>query len=117
MSLAAALTDVEQLCQQAMHTLETQPHTPPGPPANLVKRIQALLPRLAESKKKIMIRSPRGQELTKAIEDHAAKLYDVIRQLGPEDAAGDAVAAQLKAVEDSVQNLIIYWKSFEYATT
>ena len=112
--MAEALTDVEQLCQQALQALETRPHASQG---DLTKRIQALLPRLAESKKKIMIRSARGQELTKTIEHHASQLYDDIRQLDPDDAAGNAVAAQLKAVEDSVQNLIIYWKSFEYATT
>jgi hypothetical protein len=112
--MAAALIDVEQLCQQALQALETHPR---APTEDLTKRIKALLPRLAESKKKIMIRSVRGQELTKAIEHHASQLYDTIRQLGPGDAGGDAIDAQLKAVEDSVQNLIIYWKSFEYATT
>jgi hypothetical protein len=112
--MAAALTDVEQLCQQALQALETHPRAPPG---DLTQRIHALLPRLAESKKKIMIRSARGQELTKAIEHYGSQLYDAIRRLSPDDAAGDAVATQLKALEDSVQNLIIYWKSFEYATT
>lgn len=115
--MAEALTDVEHLCQQALQALETRPHASLGTPGDLVKRIQALLPHLAESKKKIMVRSARGQELTKAIEHQASQLYEAVRLLRPDEEAGEAVAVRLKAVEDSVQNLIIYWKSFEYATT
>jgi hypothetical protein len=81
------------------------------------KSLQGLLPIIAESKRKVMIRSARGQKLTQELLDHASKLYEVASLPCPEVKDMDEIVSRLESVEGSVKKLEIYWKSFEYATT
>ena len=111
------LTEVESLCQRSLQALESLQSSPSENLGNLIKRLQDLLPIIAESKKKIMVRSARGQELTKEVISNVSKLFKLVSLPSKDEKAVEEIVNRLKNVEGSVKNLEIYWKSFEYAIT
>jgi len=114
------LTEAENLCRQVLGVLEGSKDIPAEGAAALKKRIQDLLLLIAESKKKIMVRSPQGQKLTAEIQTEASGLYEAVANLSKSGASGKAAAEvsdKLSKFGNSVKKLEIYWKSFEYATT
>ncbi len=115
--MADHLTEAEGLCQKTLQVLEEQTSFPLEKIEVIRKSLQGLLPIIAESKRKVMVRSARGQKLTQEILDHTSKLYDVTSLPRPEGKAVDEIISRLKSVGDSVKKLEIYWKSFEYVTT
>ncbi len=115
--MADRLTDAEQLCHQTLQALETHATFPSDARDAVQKGLHGVLPVLAESKRKVMVRSAQGQRLAQAIVDSASKLHDIVRQPQPTGQAVDEVLTRLASVRDSVKKLEIYWQSFEYVTT
>ena len=115
--MADRLTDAEQLCQKTLQVLEGHASLPSDAREALRNGLQGLLPVLAESKRKVMVRSAQGQRLAQEIVDNASKLYDVASRPRPEGKGVDEVLSRLDSVRDSVKKLEIYWQSFEYVTT
>jgi hypothetical protein len=115
--VADHLTEAESLCQKTLEVLVDQTSFPSEKLEAMRKGLQGLLPVIAESKRKVMVRSARGQKLTQEILDHASKLYEAVSLPRPEGKAVDEIVSRLESVGDSVKKLEIYWKSFEYATT
>ena len=115
--MADPLTEAEGLCQKTLQVLEEQKSFPTEKIDVIKKSLQGLLPIIAESKRKVMVRSALGQKLTQEILGNASKLYDVATLPRPEGKAVDEIINRLESVGDSVKKLKIYWKSFEYVTT
>ncbi|KON29664.1 hypothetical protein AC480_02720 [miscellaneous Crenarchaeota group archaeon SMTZ1-55] len=115
--MADPLTEAENLCQQTLQALETQTRGASETIEPLRKSLQSLLSVIAESKRKVMVRSAQGQKLAQEIRDNASKLYDVTKLPRPEGKGVDELGSRLASVEGSVTKLKIYWQSFEYATT
>jgi GTP-sensing pleiotropic transcriptional regulator CodY len=115
--VADHLTEAEGLCQKTLQVLESQTSFPSEKIEVMRKSLKGLLPIIAESKRKVMVRSARGQKITQEILDNASKLYDVVSLRSSEGKAVDEVVNRLEGVEGSVKKLQIYWKSFEYVTT
>lgn len=115
--MADRLTEAEQLCQKTLQVLEGHPSLPSDALEVMRKGLQGLLPVLAESKRKVMVRSAQGQKLAQEIVDHASKLYGVACLPQPKGKAVDEIISHLESVRDSVKKLEIYWQSFEYVTT
>ena len=115
--MADRLTEAEDFCQKTLHVLEEQTNFSSEKFEVIKKRLQGLLPIIAQSKRKVMVRSARGQKLTQEILDHASKLYDIANLSHPEEKAVDEIISRLENVGNSVKKLEIYWKSFEYVTT
>ena len=115
--MADFLTEAEGLCKKTLEVLEGQTSFPSEKLEVMRKGLQGLLPVITESKRKVMVRSARGQKLTQEILDHASKLYEAVSLPRPEGKAVDEIVSQLESVGGSVKKLEIYWKSFEYATT
>jgi len=115
--VADHLTEAEGLCQKTLEVLEGQTSFPSEKLEAMRKGLQGLLPVIAESKRKVMVRSARGQKLTQEILDHASKLYEAASLPRFEGKAVDEIISRLESVGVSVKKLEIYWKSFEYVTT
>jgi hypothetical protein len=111
--MSEPLSATESFCREVIATLSS-----PSPSANAQEmkgRIEALLPKIAESRKKLMAKSPKGRELTAEILKNASKLRDTVAESNGK--LGNGVTQQLSLLETSVGKLEIYWKSFEYVTT
>jgi len=115
--VADRLTDAEQLCHQTLQAIEAYATLPSDARDAVQKGLHGLLPVLAESKRKVMVRSAQGQRLAQAIVDSASKLHDVVSQPQPTGSPVDEVLIRLESVRESVKKLEIYWQSFEYVTT
>jgi hypothetical protein len=105
------LTEAESLCRKSLEALADE-HSP-GIIATR-NRLQELIGRIIESKKKIMVRSPQGRKLSEELRNNSARLYEAVAS---ENRCEDLIHNQLLVLEDSVEKLEIYWKSFEYVTT
>ena len=115
--MADPLTEAESLCQKTLQVLEEQKSFPTEKIEVIKKSLQGLLPIIAESKRKVMVRSALGQKLTQEILGHASKLYDIANLSHPDGKAVTEIINRLENVGNSVKKLEIYWKSFEYVTT
>lgn len=78
----------------------------------LASSLQTVVKSIGVSRKKIMVRSAKGQELAKEIVVAATNLHHAASARKP-----DAISGHLKQLEAPVKKLEIFWRSFEYATT
>jgi hypothetical protein len=107
--MSDSLTDAESLCQQVLELLPSL-KLPDEP--TITSSLQAVVTSIKASRKKIMIRSAKGQEIVKEI---AAAATDLHRIATAQER--DAITPHLAQLEAPVKKLEIYWRSFEYATT
>jgi hypothetical protein len=107
--MSDSLSDAESLCQ---HVLEILPalNLPNATP--ITSSLQTVVKSIGVSRKKIMVRSAKGQELAKEIALAATNLHQAASAQKP-----DAISEKLKQLEAPVKKLEIFWRSFEYATT
>jgi hypothetical protein len=110
--MSEPLAETEALCRQILTTLSSA-NIPKESSQAMRVRVEALLPKIAESRKKLMLRSPKGRELSADALKNAMKLQELISS----GKIGDDVSQQLGILEGSVGKMEIYWKSFEYVTT
>jgi hypothetical protein len=111
--MSEPLSATESVCKEVIATLSS---SSPSTDAQAMKeRIEALLPKIAESRKKLMVKSPKGRELTAEILKNASKFRNSVAESNGK--LGDGATQQLSILETSVGKLEIYWKSFEYVTT
>lgn len=103
------LTDAESLCQHVLVLLPSMklPNEP-----TIASALQAVVTSIKASRKKIMIRSAKGQEIVKEIVAAATNLHRVATAQ-----ERDAITPHLTQLEAPVKKLEIFWRSFEYATT
>ena len=111
--MAEPIVETETLCREIITALSSS--SPPKNMQAMKSRVEALLPKIVESKKKLMIKSPKGRELTADALKNATKLHELL--VSSKGKLGDDMSQQLGLLEGSVSKLEIYWKSFEYVTT
>jgi len=111
--LAEPLVETEAVCKEIITILSSASDLLKDESQAMRSRVEALLPKIVESRKKIMIKSPKGRELATDVLKNATKLHELINS----GKIGDEVSSQLGLLEGSVGKMEIYWKSFEYVTT
>jgi hypothetical protein len=114
MRMIEPLGETETLCRGII-TVLTSAEIPKDSAQAMKSRIEAMLPKIVESKKKLMLRSPKGRELAAGALNNATKLNELINSTQAKN--GPAISSQLELLENSVNKIEIYWKSFEYVTT
>jgi len=112
--MSEPLSETETLCRDIITALSS-PNLPKDAAQAMKSRVEALLPKIAESRKKLMLRSPKGRELSSDVLKNATKLRELVTTYGGK--LGEDVSQQLGLLEGSVGKMEIYWKSFEYVTT
>jgi len=110
--MAEPLAETEALCREILATLSS-PDLPKESAQAMKSRVEDLLPKIVESRKKLMLKSPKGRELVSDALKNATKLRELINS----GKSGDDSSSQLGLLEGSVGKMEIYWKSFEYVTT
>lgn len=108
------LAETETICRGIITVLTSTEISKDSAQA-MKSRIEAILPKIVESKKKLMLRSPKGRELAADALNNATKLNELIK--ATQAKTGDTISSQLGLLESSVNKIEIYWKSFEYVTT
>jgi hypothetical protein len=110
------LNDIEGLCLKIMDTIDEELD---DRIFSIKTKIENLLPKIRESKKKIMVKSPKGKKLTEEILLNVNSLYEVISKVRYSDLEENVekVNGKFKSFENSLKKLEIYWKSYEYVTT
>jgi len=113
------LAETETLCKRVLAVLTGLENVQNEKIESVREELLKLLPRIAESKKKIMVRSPQGRGLTEEVLDSASELSKVVADLSRCGVDKEAVEIPniLARLKDSIERLEIYWKSFEYVTT
>lgn len=114
------LTEAEELCRKILDVLQTPNSLPAKKNMEIGNKVRDLLARIIASRKKIMVRSPEGRVLSVEVLNNASKTFEVVSAFskhGNDVEAAKEVTGQLSHLEDSIEKLEIYWKSFEYVTT
>lgn len=107
--MSDSLSEAEVLCQQVLELVPSM--TLPDEPA-IISSLQAVVKSISASRKKIMVRSAKGQAIVKEIAEAATNLHRIATAH-----ERDAITAHLAQLEAPVKKLEIFWRSFEYATT
>jgi hypothetical protein len=108
------LNDIEGICLKIIALIDEDSDRI----FSLKTKIEKLLPKIREFKKKIMVKSPKGKELTNEILLNVNSLYELISKVQLSDLEENVgVIEELKSLENGVKKLEIYWKSYEYVTT
>lgn len=118
--MADPLAESEELCRKSLESLEISRSSSSRDILTIETRLKDLLGRIAESKKKIMVRSPEGKKLADEVLSNAVKVHVATSALSSNEASENnlgEVSDCIKLLENSVENIEIYWKSFEYVTT
>jgi len=110
--MAEPLAETENLCREILTTLSSA-NLPKESAQAMRSRVETLLPKIVESRKKLMLKSPKGRELSAEALKNAAKLQELVNS----GKIGEDASSQLGLLEGSVGKMEIYWKSFEYVTT
>ncbi len=112
--MAEPLDETEILCKEVI-TVLSSPHMQGESLTMMRSRVESLLPKILESKKKMMLKSPKGKELSGEALRNALKLHGLVTnsQGGPLD----DISTQIRLLEASIEKIEIYWKSFEYVAT
>lgn len=107
--MSDSLSDAESLCQ---HVLDLLPSMKLPDEPTITSSLQTVVNSIKASRKKIMVRSAKGQEIVKEIAVAATNLHRVAtaQEQG-------AITTHLAQLEVPVKKLEIFWRSFEYATT
>jgi len=110
------LNDIEGVCLKIIGMIDIESD---DSIFSIKTKIENLLPKIRESKKKIMVKSPKGKELTKEILLDVNGLHELLSKVqrsGLEENV-EKVIQKLKSFENGVKKLEIYWRSYEYVTT
>jgi hypothetical protein len=107
--MSDSLSEAESLCQQVLDLL---PPMKLPDETSIITSLQAVIKSINASRKKIMIRSAKGQEIVKEITAAATHLHHIATT-----DEHDALPTSLAELEAPVKKLEIFWRSFEYATT
>jgi hypothetical protein len=106
------LAETERLCKEivALSSLNNQSSS-----LIIKSRVESLFPKILESKKKMMLKSPKGKELAEEALKNVMKLHELITK--SQWGLMDDISKQISLLEINMEKIEIYWKSFEYATT
>jgi hypothetical protein len=119
--MITSLDDTETICLNILKKLDELPH---GLPVEDVKERMAGIQRdIAVAKKKIMMRSAEGVEISEAVKKSALKLEGALSGLSKKTnpkVVGNlstSLSGLLKELESDVSKATIYWRSFESVIT
>lgn len=112
--MAEPLAETEILCKKVIAALSS-PNMQGESLTMMRSRVESLLPKILESKKKMMLKSPKGKKMSGEALKNALKLHELVTnsQGGPLD----DISTQISLLEANMKRIEIYWKSFEYVST
>lgn len=120
--LNVILQNTEEICRRIQTLIKTLDPTDLDAKSYdiITSKIIAIIASVSRSKKKIMVRTEKGKELSLAAQNVACELENAIKEMqksSVDTASQDAAAALITQLEKEVSKVETYWKSYEAAIT
>lgn len=120
-ALSTILQNTEEKCRQIQTVLESLAPSPFNATnyEMLHNKLQTIIASVSRSKKKIMVRTEKGKELSTNALNIATELENVIEKMVPDiDAESPGTIMNLiNQLEKEVSKIETYWKMYEAAVT
>lgn len=120
-ALSTILQNTEEKCRQIQTVLESLASSPFNATnyEMLHNKLQTIIASVSRSKKKIMVRTEKGKELSTNALNIATELENVIEKMVPDiDAESpDTIMNLITQLEKEVSKIETYWKMYEAAVT
>ena len=113
------LEEAEVSCTSILRILENLEVFPKEKMEAITTKMVNILRDISLSKKKIMMKSAKGAELSEKVKKSASGLEKTLRDLPRQEDSKviDSLFDQLSELELNVSNVITYWRSFEAVLT
>jgi hypothetical protein len=121
--LSVILQDTENLCNDIFQKFDNIPYETLDNISDLKDRIEGVKKSVSVSKKKFMVRTEKGKELSNHAKTTAMEIRDSLDELlknqGSETSEKHAksVLTNLERLEKDAQKVEMYWRSYEAAIT
>jgi hypothetical protein len=120
--LSVILQHTEEICRRIQTIVETtEPIDLDVKSYELIKsKITAVIASVSRSKKKIMVRTEKGKELSTTTQNVASELENMVTEMQKsrvDTTAQDAVLALITQLEKEMSKVETYWRSYEAAIT
>ena len=120
--LSVILQNTEEICRRIQTLIKTLNPTDLNAKSYdiITSKIIPIIASVSRSKKKIMVRTEKGKELSLDAQNVAGELENAIKEIqksSVDTASQDAAAALITQLEKEVSKVETYWKSYEAAIT
>ena len=119
--LSIILQNIEEKCrniQTRIESLDTSSFSAENY-ETLHNKLQTIITSVSRSKKKIMVRTEKGKELSRNADNVANKLENTIEKIELDDNVepSETIMALVTQLEKEVSKIETYWKMYEAAVT
>ena len=113
------LKEAEVSCTNILQILENPEVFPKEKMEEIKTKVANILRNILLSKKKVMMRSAKGEALSEKVKNSALSLEKTLRDISRHQDSNviENISDQLSELELNVSNVITYWRSFEAALT
>lgn len=120
--LSVILQNTEEKCRNVQIRLESMDSLPFSAEHSetLFNKLQTIIASISRSKKKIMVRTEKGKELSTNAHNIATELENMISKMGNpniDTEPSDNTIALIAQLEKEVSKIETYWKMYEAAIT
>ena len=120
--LSVILQNTEEKCRHVQTLLESKDSLPFSDEHSetLFNKLQTIIASVSRSKKKIMVRTEKGKELSTNAHNIATELESMISKMGNpniDTEPSDNAIAHIAQLEKEVSKIETYWKMYEAAIT
>jgi hypothetical protein len=119
--LSVILQNTEEKCRHVQTLLESLDSLPFSAEHSetLFNKLQTIIASVSRSKKKIMVRTEKGKELSTNAHNIATELENMISKMNPniDTEPSDNAIALIAQLEKEVSKIETYWKMYEAAIT
>jgi hypothetical protein len=120
-ALSIILQNTEEKCRKIQTVLESLPPTSLSVKnyEMLHNKLQTIIASVSRSKKKIMVRTEKGKELSTNALNVATELENMIEKIEPDvdTESPDTIIALITQLDKEVSKIETYWKMYEAAIT
>jgi hypothetical protein len=117
--MSELLKEAEISCTNILQILEKLEIFPKEKTKEATNKMANILRDISISKKKIMMKSAKGAELSEKVKKSASGLEKTLKDVSRHQDSKmiDYLSDQLSELESNVSNVTIYWRSFEAVLT
>ena len=120
--MSVILQNTEEKCRNVQTLLESMDSLPFSAEHSetLFNKLQTIIASVSRSKKKVMVRTEKGKELSTNAHHIATELENTISKMGNPNAdteSSDNAIALITQLEKEVSKIETYWKMYEAAIT
>jgi len=121
--LSEVIKNTEELCSgvlETLHSLLSSAEFPKEDIDTLTGRVEKIQDRLSKARNKVVMRTPKGKELSQQANDRLIDLQNLLKETVEKEVSqpvADVLEAKLKELEASLDKIETFYRSYESELT